>query len=83
MVPFSFPILVDRRDDVAARLASIGLPLNMGFPEAPVVTNLATVGDTDLSGARFLASRVLELPVHQDINSRDLETVIELYNQVH
>ena len=82
VVPFSFPVLIDRRDEVAGRLARRGLSLNMGFPEAPVVAS-AHAGDTDLSGARFLARQMLELPVHQDLHPVHLEYVIELFNQFH
>lgn len=82
VVPFSFPVLIDRRDEVAGQLARRGLSLNMGFPEAPVVAS-AQAGDTDLSGARFLARQMLELPVHQDLHPVHLEYVIDLFNQFH
>lgn len=82
VVPFSFPVLIDQRDAVAAELAHRGLSLNMGFPEAPVASSAQT-GDADLSGARLLAARVLELPVHQDLQPRHLAYVLDLYRQVH
>ena len=53
----------------------------MGFPEAPVIGS-AHVGDADLSGAKWLAAQVLELPLHQDLRSNHLEHVIDIFNRV-
>ena len=81
VVPFSFPVLVKKRDAVACELTRRGLSFNMGFPEAPVIGS-AHVGDTDLSGAKWLAAQVLELPLHQDLRSNHLEHVIDIFNRV-
>jgi len=81
VVPFSFPVVVKKRDAVACELARRGLSFNIGFPEAPVVGS-AHVGDTDLSGAKLLAAQVLELPVHQDLRPNHLEHIINVFNSV-
>jgi dTDP-4-amino-4,6-dideoxygalactose transaminase len=81
VVPFSFPLLHDDRDRVAAAMAQRGLVLNMGFPEAPVLDHVPT-DEGDLRGARFLASRVLELPVHQDLQPSHLEQILAEFNRV-
>lgn len=81
VVPFSFPLLHDERDRVAAALARRGLVLNMGFPEAPVLDDVP-VDEADLRGARFLAARVLELPVHQDLRPSHLEQILAEFNRV-
>ncbi len=81
VVPFSFPVLVKKRDAVARELTRRGLSFNMGFPEAPVIGS-ARVADTDLSGAKWLAAQVLELPLHQDLRSNHLEHIIDVFNRV-
>lgn len=81
VVPFSFPVLHDRRDRVADALAQRGFVLNMGFPEAPVLDRVPA-DDADLRGARFLAARVLELPVHQDLQPSHLEQILAEFNRV-
>jgi dTDP-4-amino-4,6-dideoxygalactose transaminase len=81
VVPFSFPLLHDDRDRVAAAMAQRGLVLNMGFPEAPVLDGVPAE-EADLRGARSLAERVLELPVHQDLRPSHLEQILAEFNRV-
>ena len=81
VVPFSFPVLMEKRDAVARELRRHGMSFNTGFPEAPVIGS-ADVGDTDLSGAKCLAAQVLELPLHQDLQPKHLERVMDVFNHV-
>lgn len=81
VVPFSFPVLVKGRDGIVARLARRGLSFNMGFPEAPAIVPADTAG-TDLTGAQSLAAQLLELPVHQDLRSEDLEFIVDTFSRV-
>ena len=81
VVPFSFPMQVDHRDRMVAKLARAGLSVNLGFPEAPAAAGADAPG-VDLDGARHLAARVLELPVHQDLRLTHLERVVAELNRV-
>lgn len=80
VVPFSFPVLVPNRDHVIRQLTYRGLSLNMGFPEAPVVGSAGVAG-VDLSGAKYLAAHLLELPLHQDLLPKHLDYVIEHFTR--
>lgn len=79
VVPFSFPVMLEKRDAVANELMRHGMSFNMGFPEAPV-TGSVDLGETDLSGTKRLAAQILELPLHQDLRNNHLEKVMNVFS---
>ena len=78
VVPFSFPVLVENRDQVLHDLGLRGVFLNNGFPEAPMVSVSNLAGPVDFPGTEFLAQHLLELPVHQDLCQGHLQKVIDV-----
>lgn len=76
-VPFSVPILtpIGARDQIQEALCDAGVLCFAGWPEAPF-------GRKGFKGTDVLRDRLLELPIHQFIDSRHLQMVIECLNSL-
>lgn len=74
-----FPILIDdpaRRDACVSRLVAAGIGATASYPQAlPDVPELAGTErrDTPVSGARFVAARILTLPTHPYVTRADID----------
>ena len=78
VVPFSFPVLVRNRDQLVEEMKNEGVWLNRGFPESGGSESGDLLFGKLLPGTEFLARHLLELPVHQDLDSNHLEKIMEL-----
>ncbi|MEX2351390.1 MAG: DegT/DnrJ/EryC1/StrS family aminotransferase [Balneolaceae bacterium] len=76
-VPFSMPILTppDTRDQIQQAICDAGVLCFVGWPEAPFGLN-------GFKGADILKDRLLELPVHQFMNSHHLSNVVDCLNSL-
>ena len=76
-VPFSMPVLVPagHRDEVQQALSDAGVLCFIGWPEAPF-------GLKGFRGADKLKDRILELPVHQFVGSRQLSAMVDCLNSM-
>ena len=70
--PYLFPMLVQDRDNLARSLRSRGIPA-YGWPELPEAVSAST---SSVVAVRY-ARDVLTLPVHQDLNPRQIDYIIE------
>nr|UXE44903.1 dTDP-4-dehydro-2,3,6-trideoxy-D-glucose 4-aminotransferase [uncultured bacterium] len=72
--PLSLPVLVDARDEVAARMAERGIEVDLfGSVPHPLVDVSA------FSGARRWAERVLGLPIHQGLSDEEIDVVARVF----
>lgn len=76
-VPFSMPILTppDTRNQVQQALCNAGVLCFVGWPEAPF-------GLKGFKGADVLKDRLLELPVHQFMDSHHLNIIVDCLNSL-
>lgn len=73
-----FTVLVPRRDEVAARLKTAGIPTAVHYPRPihaqPAYAHLAQPGDTPVSDQ--LALQVLSLPMHPELDDATQERIV-------
>ena len=76
-VPFSMPILTPpgSRNQVQQALCDAGVLCFVGWPEAPF-------GLKGFKGADELKERLLELPVHQFMDSHHLKLIVDCFNSL-
>jgi dTDP-4-amino-4,6-dideoxygalactose transaminase len=72
IIPHSFPVLVpeESRDLLAKLLRQVGIGCTLPYSEAPIKSR-----SQDQTGE--LSERLLEIPVHQGINRRQLERAMQ------
>lgn len=76
-VPFSMPILTPTgtRDQIQKAISDAGVLCYVGWPEAPF-------GLDGFKGASMLKDRLLELPIHQFMDSYHLNIIIDCLNSL-
>lgn len=72
--PFSFPVLVENRDELLNKLRSKGIFLEATFRDAPFkgIPNLIN-REEPFEDTKFIADRIASLPVHQHLTISLLE----------
>lgn len=79
VVPFSFPVIVPNRDILVEGMKEQGVWCNIGFPESEEFESGNLLLGRLFPGTEFLSRYLLELPVHQDLNSSHLVRIMELF----
>ena len=72
--PYLFPFLVGDKDEVVSRLRSRGIPAQ-GWPTLP----RTVLEDPALQVAKQYARELVTLPVHQDLDTHDIDYMVETY----
>lgn len=68
-----FPVLVERRDDLAVALHDHGIDVGVHYPLNPRVA----VAEGTIPNAERFAARTLTLPLHPSLTARQVERVVE------
>lgn len=74
--PYAFPVEVESRNEVINRLRGEGVAAYR-WPDLPSEVS----GSSDYPDANRLASRVMLLPVHQDIGPKDIARIVDAYSR--
>jgi perosamine synthetase len=76
--PWAYPVLLADRAMFEQRLRSLGVPL---FTFGEVLHPLLQADSSMKTDAEFLSSRLLALPIHQNLSAQDIEHYAQLINR--
>lgn len=76
--PYSFPVLIENRDELLNKLRKTGIFLEATFREAPFeeIPNLINK-EEPFEDTKFIADRIISLPVHQHLTISLLERIAD------
>jgi perosamine synthetase len=80
---YSFPVLVENRDELLSKLRRRGIFLEATFRDAPFdgIPNLIN-REESFPDTEFIADRIISLPVHQNLAVSSLEKIADTFKRL-